>query len=175
MKTFFKWVGNVLLILLVVLAVLSGISFIKSKKNPNSVPAIGPYKFMAVLSGSMSPTFNVYDMIIDKKADTNKLNKGDVITYWSGDVLVTHRVVEVREKDNKRVFKTKGDANNVEDDQLVEASNIEGIYLFRIPYMGLVVSKLRGPIGLAIVWILLIYVVFSEFLGGKGRKETKEI
>lgn len=173
MKTFSRWIGNILLIFLVVCAGLSVVSFIRSKKNNDTIPNIGPYKFMAVLSGSMSPTFNVYDMIVDKKISTESVKKGDVITFRQDDKnIVTHRVIDIESKDGKVLLKTKGDANNVEDDAFVDSSKVEGIYLLRIPYGGLVVSKLRGPIGFVIVWILSIYVILSEILFNKGKDKT---
>lgn len=169
-KTFFRWLGNILLVIIIACAVLSVVSFIKSRKNPNTVPGIGSFKFMAVLSGSMNPTFNVYDLIVDKVTSTEKIKKGDVITFWAGDTLVTHRVVGIEENEDKRVYKTKGDANNVEDEASVDPSKVEGIYLFRIPYGGLVLSKLRGPVGFVIVWILLLYAILPEFFRKKKLK-----
>lgn len=177
MKKIFKWLGNVLLVIIVILAVLSVFSFIKSRKNPNAAPSIGPYKFMAVLSGSMSPTFNVYDMIVDKQVKPESLKKGDVITFWADSkTLVTHRIVDIQREDGKTAYKTRGDANNVADDKLVDPSKVEGTYIFRIPYGGLITSKLKGPIGLVIVWALFMYVIFSEFFfKKKGKKEVIEV
>jgi signal peptidase I len=173
MKTFFKWLGNVLLILLIICAVLSMFSFIRSRKNLNTIPSIGQYKFMVVLSGSMSPTFNVYDMIVDKRVKTEELKKGDVITFWeSNKILVTHRIVDIQSKDGKTAYRTRGDANNVTDDKLVDPSEVEGTYMFRIPYIGLVVSKLKGPIGLVVVWAVFMYVIFLEFFFKKKEKKT---
>lgn len=175
MKTVFKWFGNIVFAIILIFGVLSVFSFIKAKQNPNTVPSIGPYKFMSVLSGSMSPTFNSYDMIVDKKPTPENLKKGDVITFREDNkTLVTHRIVNIKNENGKIEFKTRGDANNVEDERLVDASQIEGTYLFRIPYGGLVMSKLKGPIGLGIVWLLLMFVIYTEFFGKKKLKVAVE-
>lgn len=173
MKTFFKWVGNVLLVIIVIFAVMAAVSLIKSRKNPNEVPSIASYKLMSVLSGSMSPIFNAYDMIVDKTVPPENLKKGDVITFREdAKTLVTHRIVDIQNINGKTAYKTRGDANNVDDERLVYASQVEGTYLFRIPYGGFVVSKLKGPIGLVIVWILLMYVILSEFVFKKKHSDA---
>lgn len=177
MKVFLKWMGNILFIFIIICLVLSVFTFIKSKKNPNEVPAIGPYKFMSVLSGSMSPTFNVYDMIVDKRVKPENLKKGDIITFWADSrTLVTHRITDIKIQNGKTAYMTKGDANNVEDQKFVDSSKIEGTYMFRIPYGGLVVSKLKGPIGLIIVWLLFIYIILSEiFFKVTGKKAISKV
>lgn len=175
-KKILKWLGNVALVLLVAVAILSMISFVKSKKTANYIPGIGSYKFLAVLSGSMSPTFKTYDMIIDKQVNTESLNSGDVITSWIDGSLVTHRITQVIKKDNNLSFKTKGDANNVEDEREVLAKDVVGKYILHIPYMGLVMSKIRGPLGIGLVWALFIFIAINEIISEiiKSKKNKKE-
>lgn len=163
-KTIFRWLGDIVLCMLVITAVFSVFSFVQSKRNSNYIPGIGPYKFMAVLSGSMSPTFNVYDMIVDKTVNPNDLRIGDVITMSEGNALVTHRIVKIEEKDGKKYFITRGDANNVEDQSLVTIEQVQAKYLFRIPYIGLILSKIRGPIGIGIVWAVFIFFAMAEII-----------
>lgn len=173
MKKIFKWMGNGVLVIILICAVLSVFSFIRAKKNPNTVPSIGPYKFMSVLSGSMSPTFDAYDMIVDKKPAPESLQKGDVITFWEDNAtLVTHRIVDIQNENGKMAYKTRGDANNVADERLVDYSMVEGVYLFRIPYGGLIMEKLKGPIGIGIVWLLLMFVIYTEFFGKKKAERS---
>lgn len=165
MKTLFKWFGNILFTIIIICAILFVISCIKSKNNSTNIPGIGPYTFMSVISGSMSPTFNVYDMIIDKKLAPENLKKGDVITFWKDNkTLVTHRIVGIQNQNGKIAYMTRGDANNVNDKELVDSSNVEGTYLFRIPYVGLIITRLREPIILTIIWVLFLYAMLSEFV-----------
>lgn len=175
-KTILKWFGDILLCVLITTAVFSVFSFVKSKQNSDYIPGMGPYKFMAVLSGSMSPTFNVYDLIVDKEINPNDLREGDVITIREGDALVTHRIVKIEEKDSKKSFITRGDANNVEDQSPVTSEQVEGKYQFRIPYMGLILRKIRGPIGIGIVWSAFIFFAMLELIPefSKGKKKGTE-
>lgn len=178
LKKVFRWIGNVGLVLLVALAILSIYSFVKSKSTENYIPGVGGYKFLAVLSGSMNPTFNTYDMIIDKQINTESLTKGDVITSWVGDSLVTHRITQVIKNGNDISFKTKGDANNVEDEGEISAKNVIGRYVFHIPYLGLIMSKIRGPLGIGVVWAVFIFIalneIFSEIFKAKITKKIRE-
>lgn len=172
-KTFVRWIGNILLALLVMLAIVSVVVFFNSKRTKDPIPTVGNIKFLSVLSNSMSPTFKVYDLIIDKKVPTEQLKKGDAITFKDGESIVTHRIVDIQNKDNKILFKTKGDANNVEDENLVPAENVVAKYFFRIPYMGLVITKIKGPVGIAIVWIIFMYIVIKEVWSELKKNKLK--
>lgn len=70
-----------------------------------------------VLSGSMEPALPVGGIIVTQAVPVENIAVGDVVTLNSGDVLVTHRVVEIlhREGDSKPWFRTKGDANQEAD------------------------------------------------------------
>lgn len=112
-------------------------------------------KPMTVLTGSMSPSINPGDIIIDKKIDAKAIKEGDIITFRaSSNVLITHRIVEVISKDGEISFKTKGDANNSEDEKLVDEEQVVGGYIFKIPYAGYI-SKLTGNI---FGFILIIFI-----------------
>lgn len=172
-KIFFRWVGNVLLGLLVIMAIISVVVFINSKRTNDPIPTVGNIKMLSVLSNSMSPTFKVYDLIIDKKVPTEQLKKGDAITFREGDAIVTHRIVDIQNKDSKILYKTKGDANNVEDENLVPAENVVAKYLFRIPYMGLIITKIKGPLGIAIVWLIFMYIIIKEVWSELKKNKLK--
>jgi signal peptidase len=81
---------------------------------------------------------------------------GDIITYRSqsgSDSLTTHRIVEVNREESLR-FVTRGDANNVNDPNMVLAENVVGRVTGSIPYVGYVMSFVQTRQGL----ILLIFV-----------------
>ena len=72
-----------------------------------------------VKTGSMEEKIHVGDYILIFRK--NSYNVGDVVTYTSNDGFITHRIVK---KDGSKIT-TKGDANNTEDNDIVE-SNIVG-------------------------------------------------
>ena len=89
------------------------------------------FRIFRVQTGSMIPVYNVGDVILVKETDLSKIAVGDDVTYWgtSGVMngkLVTHRVIDVKEDDGKKVFYTQGVANNAPD-PVVYGENINGV------------------------------------------------
>ena len=98
------------------------------------------YQPIAVMSGSMSPTFNRGDaVVINKltKKEKNELKKGDIIQFISGTKYVVHRIVDVdNDVYGNKVFITKGDHNNAKDVGSVTLENIIGKVSFVVPWIG---------------------------------------
>ncbi len=103
---------------------------------------IGVFKYqpIAVLSGSMSPTFNRGDAVVVRKlttAEKDELKKGDIIQFTSGSKFVVHRIVEITNDEyGNKLFVTKGDHNNANDLDKVGFDRINGKVSFVIPYIG---------------------------------------
>lgn len=104
--------------------------------------------FPVVASGnSMSPTLRHGDLAIIRELSTDSIEEGDVIRYRSESDWVLHRVIEIDETGPNRIFTTKGDNNNIADQNPVAAEDVQGELLFSIPKLGrvgFVVKKLFG-------------------------------
>ena len=61
----------------------------------------------------MAPTITTNDLIVVKV--TKNVGVDDVITFEDGDILVTHRIIDK----TAQGFITKGDANNIVDDEII--------------------------------------------------------
>lgn len=133
--------------------------------------------FMAVPSGSMQPALNYGDLIIVRREAAEGIVVGDVIVFnvpSPYDRLASsptiHRVVEELVVDGETLFKTKGDSNPSEDPWSVSAENVIGEYAGKVPYLGLAVLFLRGPIGLASIAALIalsfLYPYIKKKRGG---------
>lgn len=133
-----------------------------------------------VLSGSMEPTYHVGSLIYVKEADVDDLKAGDVITFMLYDqTTATHRIVEVvpDENDPNVVrYRTKGDANPIEDQQLVRYENVIGTPVFTIPYMGYVANYIQQPPGIyvaiAVAAVLVMLVFCADGLSEKKEEPT---
>lgn len=146
------------------------------------------FQIYTVLSGSMEPEYQTGSLIYVREVDTDELRAGDVITFrLSGSTIATHRIVDlVADEDDPNVvrFKTKGDANDVEDGSLVDPSAVLGSPVFTIPKLGFLASYIQQPPGsyLALaVGAFLVLLVFlpdlifaGEFKKGK-REQADEI
>lgn len=100
---------------------------------------------------------------------------GDVVTYridgLTTEKLVTHRIV--RKEDDK--FIMKGDANDVEDQNLVDKSQIIGKYTYSIPKLGFLFAKQDKLIPFIAAWVigLNIISVMARSILEKSEKENK--
>ena len=93
---------------------LAGYNFFSVKILGKDYSNIFGYTFFEVISGSMSPSIEKWDLIL-VKLDT-EYEVGDVVSFKSGDAYITHRIVEK----NDKTYITKGDANNTVDNPITE-------------------------------------------------------
>ena len=106
------------------------------------------FKSATVMSGSMVPTLNVGDIVIERPIEPSAARIGDVITFTDpkdDERLLTHRVRSIKVKGDEYTFTTKGDANNTEEKWHIAAGGTIGRANMSIPKIGYVVGSLRGP------------------------------
>lgn len=158
-KNKFQKILNVVLFLVFIVLTLISLfvlyqKFILKKQN---IEIFG-YKFYVVLTGSMQPSISQNDVIVIKKQEIENIKKDDVITFSkSGSATtVTHRVVDVINKEGQVFYKTKGDNNNTEDDELVLAKNVEGKCVFKISKIGVILTRGLTGTGYILILVLLI-------------------
>lgn len=108
------------------------------------------YQPIAVLSGSMSPTFERGDAVVVNKLTTtekDELKKGDIIQFVSGTKYVVHRIVSItNDSYGNKLFVTKGDHNNAIDVSKVSLEDVKGKVSFIIPLIGYPSVWLSGAI-----------------------------
>lgn len=122
-------------------------------------PSLFGYSTAVVVSGSMEPALSVDDLIVIHRQPDYAT--GDIITYRSGDNLVTHRIVE----ETADGFVTQGDANNAPDAQPVDPQDVQGKVVANIPLVGLVTGYLKTPVGLTVlVFVGLLILEFPLLL-----------
>lgn len=125
-------------------------------------PLLAGIRSMVVLSGSMEPEIQTGAVVYIQPAQS--YNIGDIVTYNTQDgMTVTHRIVGEQLGDEGMLYTTKGDANSVNDSELIAQSQITGKTLFSIPYLGYAVNFLKTPQGLlfAIILPTLIFISFE--------------
>ena len=131
----------------------------------------------SVLSGSMEPTYPVGSLVFVKKADPSEVKAGDPITYLIAEKqVVTHRCVEVlpdEEDPSVLRFRTKGDANNVEDATLVHENNLIGKPVFSVPLLGFAANYIQHPPGTYVaIAIAALIVLLAFWPSGEKKAET---
>ena len=115
------------------------------------------FKFYTVISGSMEPEFNIGDLIVSQKKNQADIKVNDVISFsLDGRNTITHRVIEIVNKNGETLYKTKGDNNNSEDSDLVRYEQIQGMVVFKINKLGKIITEFVSGIGMIILLILFI-------------------
>ena len=150
-------------IILIPILIINITLIIKSYTNEDEVPSIGGVFPLIVLTESMSPEIEGGDLIICKTVEAEDVEERDIIAFFdpagNGSSIVTHRVIEVIEKNGEVQFRTRGDNNNTEDKVLVPASKLVGKYQMRIAGAGKIAMFMQSTTGLIICVILPIILL----------------
>lgn len=91
--------------------------------------------------------------------------------YQMNGSYVTHRVQEIISEGGQAQYQTKGDANNVQDQYMVPANQVEGLYQWRIPKGAIAVQYFTHPIGLLFLGACFILYFSIRALVQLNRKK----
>ena len=174
-------VGIVLCVIFIPILLVNVTLIVKSYTHPDQVPDFMGYKPFIVLSGSMEPSIMTGDMVFVREADTDNLQKGDVIAYKSGDAVITHRIIDVKTENGETRYMTQGDANDSPDQSSVRPSDVEGVYQGRIAGAGNAAMFMQTTTGmiLFVVCPLILFILWDvirrKMMAKKEVSRTKEL
>lgn len=176
-KSILYWLTVGVLILYISLLVFS----------PNTMMDVFGFRAFIVLSNSMEPVINQNDLIVSKRAKEEELEVGDIITFhiYLEDIgtegVVTHYIGAIEEINGTTIYKTKHthqgegiydgwvdkDGNPID----VTFDDIEGEYVFKIPYLGYVKDIIQDKtfVFLVLTTGTIIYILIRVI-----RKELDE-
>ena len=167
-----KIIWNIIVKIFMVIIVFISIIIIVQKVTNNQESFLG-FRIFRVQTGSMIPKYQIGDVILVKETEPDQIKIGDDVTYQGKTgqmkgLLVTHRVIDIEEVDEKRVFHTKGIANNLEDPVIGE-DQINGVVQTKMYVLSWICVLLNNKYVFYFCGILplTIYVAFRIF---KGRK-----
>lgn len=124
---------------------------------------IGIYK---VMTGSMESGIHAGDYIVIMNEKEYKI--GDVVTYVRDGYYITHRIMKIN---NGKVI-TKGDANNVEDEEF-SMNDIIGKFIYKSNLLNFVIDYKY-----IIAAIFIILYLIANYIDKKEAKieiEKKEV
>lgn len=126
------------------------------------------FKFLNILTGSMTPTMPKDTVIIIKKIPISQVEIGDVITFKMGDSNVTHRVVDIKGNGNHIALVTRGDAADGNDQNVTVENPVNpaqnkfvGVVIFHIPYLGVLLNLIKDNIIIITVCIVLALFIIT--------------
>lgn len=144
------------------------------------VPYLFGYRPLAVLSGSMEPTYPVGSVIFVKHVDPEEIAVGQAISFqMDSGAVATHRVVAISTQN--KTFTTKGDANNNQDNPIAFKKLIGRASPTAIPLIGFISVYIRTPAGILVMTALIVAILLLIFLPellhgtlGQRKQETAE-
>jgi signal peptidase I len=150
-------------------------------------PALAGWQRYAIVSGSMTGTYDRGSLVLDEVVPVADLRVGDVITYMpppdaGPDHLVTHRIVSIGRDASGPVYRTKGDANPVADPWTFRLDHsTQARVRIGIPYAGYALAALgRRDVRLAVIALPALLIALLSLgrlwraLGEEARRRALE-
>lgn len=141
------------------------------------VPKAADAKPLTVLSGSMTGTYDVGDVVVVRPVDTDELGVGDVITFHpraDDPALTTHRIEAITVGSEGRRFVTRGDANNAVDLSPVEPGQVVGEVWYSVPLVGYLSVWVAGDwVRLTIDLVAIALLLYGGWFIAAGVVERR--
>jgi signal peptidase len=157
-------------ILMLVLLIVAGLAALSAFGLPKS------FRLFVVQSGSMEPTIKTGSLVIVQPQSQYK--KNDVITFKiqpeadikNPNLLITHRIFDIKDVGGQTFFITKGDANNAPDMEERPIGNVLGKVVFSIPYLGYPVGFAKTQTGFILLIVIpATIIIYSEAITIKNE------
>ena len=176
---FLKFIWGIFVKILTIVIIFISIIIVVQKVTNNQESFFG-FRIFRVQTGSMIPKYQISDVILVRETDPDKIKIGDDVTYEGTTgamkgMLVTHRVIDIEEVEGKKVFHTKGIANNLED-PVVSEEQINGVVQTKMYILSLICVLLNNKYVFYFCGILplTIYVAFRIFKGKNVKRYERE-
>ena len=139
---------------------------------PMTIPKLMGYEIYNVVSGSMEPEIPVGSVIYVAQAIPEEVRAEEVIAFYSGGSVITHRVVVNRIVEGE--FVTKGDANASEDLNTVPYANLVGRVEYHFPVIGQWMTVYTSMLGKIYIICFAACGAMLNMLAGRLRDRNRE-
>ena len=121
------------------------------------------YTAFSVVTGSMSPTLEIGDVIL-VKIDKN-VKPDEIITYYKDNNFITHRIIDIKDE----TIITRGDSNNSSDSP-ISSDMIVGKVVHTFRKASSIVDILLTPkIFVSIVITLFLFSIAISYIPKKSK------
>lgn len=141
----------------------------------NNKVTLGGISMYTVVSESMKPKYEIYDMIIAKKVDSSTIKVGDDVVYKGEkstlkDKIVTHQVIKKEYQNGKYIFQTKGINNDIADPE-IEDRQILAVVVSKSNILSMISHIVNNSCGFYfIIFVPFVVLLFFEILDIKKEK-----
>jgi len=167
---------DIIFYIIIIPLIVVSISIIWQKLvNPDKIPDILGYKMFIVLDENMNQEIEYGDLIFTHNIAPENLEKYNLIAFRNNTNKVTiHKIINITEDNIGKQFEMQNSTNEVEDTKYVRENQVEGIVVYRIPNIGIIMYKIQEPY----VILILIAIVLLIGLGAyyiAGRLDKRDI
>ena len=115
----------------------------------------------------MKGVYDINDVVLVKKVDKKTLKVGDDIAYlgekdsYKGKI-VTHRIINIENKNNQMIIHTKG-VSNILEDPVITNNKIYGKVESKLTFISLINKTIKNKYGFFfLIFVPLVLVIFLE-------------
>lgn len=149
----YKAVGNIIVIICIIVI------------GAFLVMAVCNVKVVIVASGSMEPTIHTGSICLIDINDED-IAENDIIVFSRGGNDIIHRVVDITDEG----YITKGDANSNVDFGVVTADQVQGTFIYTVPYVGYVIDFIGSVSGIICIAVAAtLYILIGIMLSSVKR------
>jgi signal peptidase I len=140
--------------------------------------AIGGVRIFTIVSGSMVPEYQIGDVLISESVKPEELKIGDNVTYYGekGDManlVVTHKIINIRQENGKLYFITKGTANPVADPEITQ-DQIYGRVAYKTVFFSWLGKIMSNIVAYYVLFIIIALLTSYQIVKSIFEKDEED-
>lgn len=171
-----KIIGNILYAIIFIIVLFILIIAILQRTTNNEITLFG-YRIFVVATGSMTPKYEVGDVLVSKEVDPATIQVGDDIVYKGKegsfkDKIVTHQVIMIEKENENYRIQTKGIANTKEDPEITQ-NQVIGKVIYKMGVLSLLQRAMSNNyVFYFVVFVPIVLLTFRQIL--KSRLDDED-
>lgn len=138
------------------------------QKVTNNNLSIGGVRVFMIISESMKDEYEIGDILVSKHADVEDINIGDNVTYLGEksefrNLIITHKVVEKKQKGDDYYFITRGTANEVDDPE-IRYDQIYGKVVYKMIILSAIAKLMNNQLTYYILFTMVALIISIEIV-----------
>ncbi len=163
-----KIIANIIYIIIFIIVLFILMIAILQRTTNNEITLFG-YRIFVVATGSMTPKYEVGDVLISKEVDPETIQVGDDIVYEGKegtfkDKIVTHQVIMVEKENENYRIQTKGIANTKADPEITQ-NEVIGKVIYKMGVLSLLQRAMSNNyVFYFVVFVPIVLITFRQVL-----------
>ncbi len=171
-----KIIGNIIYTIIFIIVLFILIIAILQRTTNNEITLFG-YRIFVVATGSMTPKYEVGDVLVSKEVDPATIQVGDDIVYEGKegsfkDKIVTHQVIMIEKENENYRIQTKGIANTKADPEITQ-NEVIGKVIYKMGVLSLLQRAISNNyVFYFVVFVPIVLLTFRQVL--KSRLDDED-